>query len=277
MALFSKSMVELMRLSGGKSAEEVEADFNWFMGHNGIVRGLRTRKLIAVPTMSVNTNPTDAQVQREVYGAALSLFCHCLSDDEAVERFKEAKTDVLKVRMLCADNGIAKTAPIVRLYDPAWHLSYNMKIAGRHIGPCVDGLMYMHDWGYDGKVTERDGGSSCLIFGAPFLVPNSDWKTKAEHLRLLEQITKSLGLSFPLILGSAALGSLVMQSHLYATGDRLPASELSARTISVSDGYCLLLRWGDNDLHCGGFEWLDSDIDSSIGCLALGVKKVKNR
>jgi hypothetical protein len=248
----------------------------WLSGNIGTARGLRDGKLVTVPAGSVSANPTDDQVRRAIQGAFLDAFCTCLSDDEAVERFKEAKINTSRVRKWSTDNGIAQTAPVVRLFDPAKHLQYNMKIAGPLCGPCVDGFSYMRDWEYDGSITEFDCRSQHLVFGAPFLVPDSICEIMSGQQDMLQQIAKRLELSFSFTHGSAALDSLVIHSHLRAAGVRLPANGLFARTSTKSDGFRLHLRWHAGGLDCDDWGWHDDGRHDYLGCLALGVVKVNS-
>ncbi|MBU2542133.1 hypothetical protein KJ785_01060 [Patescibacteria group bacterium] len=276
MALFSKTVTELMKLSVGKTAEEVEADFIWFMGHNGIVRGLRTGELVTVPVLSA-ADLTDAQKRYEVQREALSMFCTCFGDDEAMEKFEEAKLWVPAMRKFVTDAGVVPTVPIVRLIDPARHLPFNMKIAARHCGSCVDDFNYMRGWQYDGCVTECDGRNKFLVFGAPFIVPDSTNWTMGEQENLLKDMSKKIGVP-KLIHGSAALGALVALSHFHETGgelngQRLPVGNILARTGTKSDGVRLGLEWdGDGRLLCGRWFWVVVDNRHVVlGCFALGV------
>ncbi|MBI5221988.1 MAG: hypothetical protein HY980_00610 [Candidatus Magasanikbacteria bacterium] len=274
--LFSPAMRELAAMEAQDPAGTSDI-VKWLTGNVGIARDLRAGKLVVVPSGSANTNPTDANVRHAIQGAALSMFCACLGDEEAMENHKEAKLWVPEMRKIATDGGIATTTSIVRLIDPARHLPFNMKIAVRHCGPCVEDFRYMSNWQYDGRVTECDGRDRFLIFGAPSIVPGSTTRTMGEQEDLLKDMSKKIGL-LRLIHGSAALGALVALSHFHetggeVTGQRLPAENIFARTGTESGGSRLDLRWGvDGRLDCGHWFWSDDGPRRvPLGCFALGV------
>lgn len=281
--LFTPEMTELSRINLDKPDEAVEL-VKWLTGNVGIARGLRDGKLVTVPAGSVNTNPTDAQVRHAIQGVALSLFCTCFSDDEAVKKFQQAKLLVPKMRKIVTDNGLATmTTPIVRLIDHARHLPFNMKISARLCGPCEDDFRHMSDWQYDGRVTECDDHNKFLVFGAPFAVPGSIERTVVEQRLLLNYMSKNFGLPY-LSHVSAALGALVALSHLHETGgevngQRLPAKNMSVRTgtkFGTKPDGCLYLMWDANgSLCCDRSNWSDNAINCvGIGCFALAVVKL---
>ena len=245
----------------------------WFTGNAGIARSLRDGKLITVPA---DMNLTYAQVRDAIYGEILSMFCACLGDAEAVENYKEAKRWVA-MRQMATDIGVAPTSPIVRLIDPARHLPFNMKVAARNCGPCVEDFRHMQDWGYDGSVAEYNGRKKLLVFGVPSIVLDNTKLTMDEQEDLLKDMSKNISVP-KLIHGSAALGALVSLSHFHETGGELngqclPVGNIFARTSTNSDGYRLYLRWsGDGRLDCGYLRWRDDgDRCFDVGCFALGV------
>ena len=249
----------------------------WLTGNSGTAKGLRDGRLVAVPAGSVGSSQTEAQTLHAIQGAVLSMFCDCLSDDEALEYYgKEAPVWVPAMRQLAKEAGIADTTSIIRLIDPTRHMPFNMKISARHCGPCVDDFSYMRDWQYNGAMSEWKARKKLLVFGAPFVAPGSCRKTMKGQVSLLGNISRQISVP-KLVHGSAALGALLSLSHLHETGgelvgQRLPAKNLLVRTNSLSGSNRLDLGWFGGRLSCDYWDWIDDDFrHDDLGCFALGV------
>lgn len=249
----------------------------WVTGNAGVVRDLRAGKIVAVPAELVHGLSVPKDMEHLVWGKMLSLFTTVLSDDEAMKRFPVAKENVPRLRPYYAARGVSVTAPIVRLIDPAVHLQYCMWVAANVCGPCAHESAWRRgEEGYDGLITEYDGRSPILIFGAPALscCGNEEYNSGGGHPRhkeVFDKLKQELGVSFGFVRGSAALASLLAHSHFHETsGQRLPQQIVQcAETDSGS-----LLVWKHEGLQYAANFYTDCHNNNRIGCFALGIVKL---
>lgn len=271
MSLFSRSFHELARIDREKP-EEAERVFGWLMGNWGVARDLQARNLVTVSPTALQV--ASMNVERRFRGETLSMFVKPLRDLDIGELPgvpNWLSGNLRHMRDFVADNGVQPVTPIVRFVDTEFHLPFSVQVASKYCGHCHNNLNLMRLFAHGSLPNELRGKGRHLIIGAPFVLPGSIGKTLKEQKDLLATVGQKLGLNFKLIHGSVSLGTLVIQSHEFITGELQPLQGKYVRTSTKFDDaqHFSLRRDAQGGLDC---IWrFDDSSEDDLGCLALGV------
>lgn len=219
------------------------------------------KRLIQQPLGEAEGDPYRSGSQSE--SAGVVEYFTPLSDIDVPAEHQET---LAKYRKLAAEYGVANSVPLCYRVTGGFTLKDHAPQAGR----CFRAFGYLKDWNFADKPTKYS-----LAFWVPRLVKGSTSKTVDEQRQLLPKLRKRLELPEHHLsgFGEASLVAGLILAQFKATGERVPASRMYARTDTcLADGKRLDLGGFDEGGLCCDIWHQTGENPDNLGVFALGVE-----